>query len=48
MPYLTRNEIEVIARRVVTAYLKLPTHKGEMVTTVEPDMLAKEVLRLNR
>ena len=47
MPYLTRNEIEVIARRVVTAYLKLPTHKGEMVTTVDPELLAKEVLGLN-
>lgn len=47
MPYLTREEIETIARRVTSAYLRLPIHEEQMVTTIDPELLAEELLGLS-
>jgi len=46
MPYLTRNQIETIARRVTSAYVQLPIHQGQMVTIVDPELLAENLLGL--
>ena len=47
MPYLTVQEIEAIARRVVTAYKKLPALCGQHVNIIQPDLLACGLLRLS-
>lgn len=46
MPYLTQNEIEAIARRVVSAYQRLPIHNGYACWYIDPDLLATELLGL--
>ncbi len=46
MPYLANDEIEAIARRVVTAYQKLPIHQGCSCSYVDPELLATELLGL--
>lgn len=46
MPYLTLAEIEAIARRVVTAYQKLPVHRGYDCSCIDPHLLATELLGL--
>lgn len=46
MPYLTRNEIERIAQRVITAYRKLPSQQGHTCWFIDPALLATELLGL--
>lgn len=46
MPYLTRNEIERIAQRVVSAYCKLPVHEGYSCRSIDPSILATDLLGL--
>lgn len=46
MPYLTGNEIEAIAQRVVTAYRKMPALDDGNITAVDPELLAEELLGL--
>ena len=46
VPYLTRNEIERIAQRVITAYRKLPSQQGYPCWFVDPELLATELLGL--
>lgn len=47
MPYLTVQEIEAIARRVVTAYKKLPSLCGQHANIIQPDLLVCGLLRLS-
>lgn len=44
MPYLTRNEIERIAQRVIAAYRKLPSHQGRSCWFIDPALLATDLL----
>ena len=46
MPYLTRKEIERIARRVVSAYCELPVHEGYSCRSIDPSILATDLLGL--
>ena len=46
MPYLTKQQIEAIAARVIRAYKNLPTHGGEPIEKVDPALLAQELLGL--
>ncbi len=46
MPYLTRNDIEAIARRIITAYRKLPVLQGQTPNRVQPEILVKDLLGL--
>jgi len=46
MPYLTKQQIEMIAARVLRAYWKLPAHGGAPIQRVLPELLAKELLGL--
>lgn len=45
--YLSRYEIEKIARRIITAYKNLPSVKGRQVNRVCPEVLAKDLLGLS-
>lgn len=47
MKYLSRKEIEAIAERVNTAYMKLPEHKGKHIYKIEPELLLTKLLGLN-
>ena len=47
MPYLSRTEIEAIACRVIAAYVALPAHQDQMVTAVDPGVLAEDLLGLS-
>lgn len=47
MPYLSVGEIESIARRVITAYRKLPALAGQQVSMVQPELLVKDLLGLS-
>lgn len=47
MPYLTPNEIESIAQRVLRAYCNLPQLQGQTISHIEPELLARDLLRLN-
>ena len=44
--YLSRDEIEAIAKRVLRAYYRLPCLCGEPVKKVDPSILAESLLRL--
>ena len=46
MPYLTKQQIEAIAARVLRAYRKLPMHGGLPIQKVLPELLAQELLGL--
>ena len=47
MKHLSRKEIEAIAARVVTAYKKLPELEGQPIYRIEPELLIRNLLRLN-
>lgn len=47
MPYLSRRDIEGIARRVITAYKKLPTLRGQPVNMIQPELLVHDLLGLS-
>lgn len=47
MPYLTQSEIESIGQRVYRAYCRLPRFKMEPVVSVDPEILARELLKLS-
>lgn len=47
MKYLSRNDIEGISRRVVSAYMKLPQFSGKPVYRIDPEILIKDLLGLN-
>lgn len=46
MPYLTRSDIEAIAKRVVTAYRKLPSAQGAESNVISPKLLIEDLLGL--
>lgn len=46
MPYLSRQSIETIARRIVTAYKKLPSLHGKQLDAIQPEILARDLLGL--
>lgn len=46
MPYLSRQSIESIARRIVTAYKKMPSLKGQQLNMVQPELLIRDLLGL--
>lgn len=46
MPCLSRSDIEKIAQRVITAYRKLPAQEGQAITSIDPKLLAKDLLGL--
>jgi hypothetical protein len=47
VPYLSVREIESIARRVITAYRKLPALAGRQVSMVQPELLVRDLLGLS-
>ena len=47
MPYLSRQDIEIIAQRVVSAYKRLPSHNGREVNMVQPNLLVCSLLGLS-
>lgn len=47
MPHLSVGEIENIARRVITAYKRLPVLAGQQVSVVQPELLIKDLLGLS-
>lgn len=47
MPYLTRNDIEAISRRVMSAYRKLPVLAGAQIDMVQPELLVRDLLGLS-
>lgn len=47
MPYLSRQDIEIIAQRVVSAYKKLPSHNGQEVNMIQPELLVRDMLGLS-
>lgn len=47
MRRLSRNELQAIADRVITAYKKLPENQGKVLLKVEPEKLLKNLLGLN-
>lgn len=44
--YLSRYDIEAIARRVITAYRKLPALCGQQIDKVQPELLIRDLLGL--
>ena len=46
MKYLSKEDIEKIAGRVFSAYMKLPTIKGERIYRVEPEILLRDLLNI--
>lgn len=46
MKYLSRDDIERIAQRVLRAYYKLPKLRGEPITSIQPEVLAVDLLGL--
>ena len=46
MPYLTKQEIEQIGARVVSAYSRLSVFSGQQVQRIEPEVLLRELLGL--
>lgn len=46
MPRLSRKSIEVIAKRIVTAYKKLLSLQGQQPNMVQPEILAHDLLGL--
>lgn len=47
MPYLSKNDIEAIALRVVTAYRKLPAVQRQPAMMVCPELLVTDLLKLS-
>lgn len=47
MKCLSRQDIEAIATRVVTAYYKLPELQGQQIHRIDPELLLTKVLGLN-
>lgn len=47
MPYLSANDIESIARRLITAYRKLPTVAAHPDNRVQPELLVQDLLGLS-
>ena len=47
MKCLSRDDIETIARRVWSAYQKLPVHQAQVIDCVDPDVLLVHLLGLN-
>lgn len=47
VPYRSAQEIEAIARRVVTAYKKLPALRGRHPNIIQPELLVCGLLRLS-
>ena len=46
MKYLSKEDIEKIAGRVFSAYMKLPNIKGERIYRVEPEILLRDLLNI--
>ena len=44
MPYLTIQEIEMIADRIVHEYCRYRTQYGQTVTRIEPQVVTRDVL----
>lgn len=47
MPYLSKRDIESIARRVIAAYQKLPVYQDQPPNTVYPETLVHDLLGLS-
>lgn len=45
--YLSRFDIEMIAKRVITAYKKLPALCGQQIKMVQPELLIRDLLGLS-
>lgn len=45
--YLSRYDIEMIAKRVITAYKKLPALCGQQIRMVQPELLICDLLGLS-
>lgn len=47
MPYLTVQEIETIAERIVRAYHRYCTQQNQTVTRIDPEIVTSNVLGLH-
>lgn len=47
MKYLSRSDIEAIAKRILTAYMKLPELSGQQIYRIAPELLIEKVLGLH-
>lgn len=46
MKYLSRKDLEVIARRTIQAYMELPEYRGQAFWRIDPEDLAKRLFGL--
>lgn len=47
MPRLSRKDIEAIARRLISAYKRLPPLRDQQVDMIQPELLVHDLLGLN-